>query len=254
MSRNGVDSEFYKRAYYEHTYRSKFEKFLTDMQPILISPYPRLLKLFGDIKGKHICEIGCGNGKFANTLALLGAYVSASDISPDAINEAKELNKGLNVNLQVMDARHLTYDNESFDYVVGFGILHHVDLSMATKEIIRILKPNGVALFDEPLAHNPIANLWRKFTPSTKDINEHPLSYTEIRQMSEYFSSVEYQEYNLLPMLSSIAYLLTMNQNIKYKSAMYLAKLEPPLLKIRPLRRYCASIQIKFTKAGLKCS
>lgn len=254
MDRLGVDSEFFGRVYEKkHRYKNRFEEWLTDIQPTLTSPYERLIKSIGNIKDKRICEIGCGNGYLTSLMIHNGALVEASDISIDAIIKAKILNQdslGKEVNFRVMDAKKLVYESEHFDFVVGCGILHHVNLELVTKEINRVLKYGGKAIFDEPLAHNPVANIWRKMTPSTKDINEHPISYGEIKKMSESFKEVKWQEYNLLPMFSSIVYLITNSNKLKDKSAEKLGRIEPRFLKVfKPLKRYCGSILIEFTKA-----
>jgi 2-polyprenyl-3-methyl-5-hydroxy-6-metoxy-1,4-benzoquinol methylase len=238
--RNGVDREFYERVYNKPSYRSHFEKWVTSIQPILIQPYDRLVLAMGDIKGKRVCEIGCGNGHLTSLLIKNGAIVSSSDVSLDAVREAQKYND-YKANIEVMDACHLLYGNEIFDFVVGCGILHHVNLDKVAKEIRRVLKVNGKAFFDEPLAHNPIANIWRKLTPSTKDINEKPLTYAEIEGLHWHFCSVKYQEYNLLPMLS------TLSIWNKKKCSDILARLEPRFLRIcKPLKRYCGSVLIEL--------
>ena len=33
-------------------------------------------------------------------------------------------------------------------------------------ELSRIIKPNGECIFQEPMGHNPIINLYRKLTPN----------------------------------------------------------------------------------------
>jgi ubiquinone/menaquinone biosynthesis C-methylase UbiE len=236
----------------QYTGRTWFERWLKSLHPTMPSATDRLLTVLGWVNGKHICEIGCGTGKLTRELAARGARVSAIDMSLVAVRKAKERNKEFipkQVDVQQMDACNLFYNDESFDLVIGIWILHHVDIAKAAEEISRVLKPGGKAVFIEPLAHNPISNIWRKLTPSIRTLDEWPLSYSEISEIGKYFRSVSYQEYALLPLLSSFVYLVTFSRRAKERSAGLLARLEPSLLKVcKPLRRYSGQILIEFTK------
>jgi hypothetical protein len=112
-----------------------------------------------------------------------------------------------------------------------------------------VLKPGGKAVFIEPLAHNPISNMWRRLSPSARTPDELPLSYYEISEMGKHFSSVECQEFALLTLLSSFVYLITHSHKAKKRSAELFDRLEPAFLKIcKPLRRYSGAILIEFTR------
>ena len=50
-----------------------------------------------------------------------------------------------------MPAESLIYDNDIFDFVLGVSILHHTDVTLVEREIARVLKPGGRALFIEPM-------------------------------------------------------------------------------------------------------
>jgi len=212
----------------------------------------KIFKAIGQVNGKRVCEIGCGSGGLTRELAIRGAYVSASDVSAEAVKRALKINEEFipkQVDLNEMDACNLLYSNESFDLVVGISVLHHVDINKAINEINRVLKPGGKAVFIEPLVHNPISNLWRKLSPSARTPDERPLSYSELSKLGKQFSSMRYQEFALLTLLSSFVYLITHSHKAKRKSAEILAKLEPAFLKIfRPFRRYSGAILIEFTK------
>mmetsp|Transcript_16459 Transcript_16459/g.37831 ORF Transcript_16459/g.37831 Transcript_16459/m.37831 type:complete len:259 (-) Transcript_16459:50-826(-) len=62
----------------------------------------------GDIKGKSVCDCGCGVGSLAIPLAQMGAKISASDISDSMANEAARRAKELGVR-----AKFYTSDLES---------------------------------------------------------------------------------------------------------------------------------------------
>jgi len=50
-----------------------------------------------------------------------------------------------------MNAEELKFADDYFDIVCGGAILHHLDLNKALSEIARVLKPDGKAIFVEPL-------------------------------------------------------------------------------------------------------
>lgn len=65
----------------------------------------------GDIKGKSVCDCGCGVGSLAIPLAQMGAKLSASDISDSMANEAGRRAKELGISER--QAKFYTSDLES---------------------------------------------------------------------------------------------------------------------------------------------
>jgi SAM-dependent methyltransferase len=131
--------------------------------------YTQMRDSLGDLHGKRVLEYGCGEGWITRDLARLGGEVCAFDISPQAAANTKRLLSDTNLldrcSVGVMPAENLTYDAESFDLAVGFAIIHHLDLGKALTELHRVLKPGGSAYFAEPLATNPLIQLYRRLTP-----------------------------------------------------------------------------------------
>ena len=81
--------------------------------------------------------------------------------------------------------------DDSFDLVCGSGILHHLDLPAAMRELARVLRPSGRAVFMEPLGHNPAINAFRNRTPELRTPDEHPLLGKDLKLCRRYFGSVE---------------------------------------------------------------
>jgi SAM-dependent methyltransferase len=100
----------------------------------------------------HALELGAGTGYFSLNLLQAGVISDATctDISPGMV-EALEGNAhelGLEVDARVADAEALPFDDASFDLVFGHAVLHHLpDLDRAWREIHRVLRPGGVAVF-----------------------------------------------------------------------------------------------------------
>ena len=71
----------------------------------------------------------------------------------------------------------------------GAGIIHHLDIAKALEELRRVLSVGGVAIFAEPLGHNPVLNWFRNRTPELRTPDEHPLLVRDLRQITRAFSS-----------------------------------------------------------------
>ncbi len=160
---------------------------------------------FGNLKGKKVLDLGCGFGETAVYWALKGADVEAIDISSKSIALAKKLaakNKvWKNCKFQTMTAENLKFKDQYFDYVFGNGVLHHVDLNKAAKEIYRVLKPGGKGIFVEPLAYNPIINIYRIIADTVRTPMEKPLTFKQIDSMAKFFTTVAHREYECLTLI-----------------------------------------------------
>ncbi len=144
--------------------------------------------------GKTILELGCGVDSSAKLLAQNGAEVYGIDISDKAVDLAVENAKKSNIkniHLSVMDAEHLNFEKNKFDLLCGVAILHHLQIEAAFREICSVLKPDGTAVFIEPLGHNPFINLFRKLTPQLRTEDEHPFKKEDIAFIQNYFHESE---------------------------------------------------------------
>lgn len=151
--------------------------------------------------GADALEYGCGPGSAAFALARQGARVTGIDLSPVAIElatrTAREEQPDAQMGFEVMDAEHLTFADDRFDLVCGSGILHHLDLERAYSELARVLRPDGVAVFIEPLGHNPAINWYRSRTPELRTVDEHPLLMGDLAQARAHFGVVETRFFTL---------------------------------------------------------
>ena len=102
-----------------------------------------------------------------------------------------------------MDAHDLKFEDETFDLIIGRGILHHLDFNIAIKEIKRVLKKNGEAYFQEPLGDNPLLKLFRLFTPNLRTKDERPFFKKDIINLEKDFN-VEFKYYGMFSFIASI--------------------------------------------------
>ena len=141
------------------------------------------------IRNLEVLDLGCGNGEQSLRFLANGARVSGIDISATYVETARAEARSRGFDEQryyfnVMDAHHLQFPDDTFDLVTGRGILHHLDVEIALKEIGRVLKKGGRAVFLEPLAANPLLKLFRLLTPSARTEDERPLDTRDLRRIA----------------------------------------------------------------------
>ena len=168
------------------------------------------LEILGNIKDKNILDVGCGAGDTAVYFALQGAIVTAVDISPEMIKVTKKVASkfGVKIKTAVMVSEKLEFPDACFDFVFGNGILHHSDLTLASNEIKRILKKGGKAVFVEPLADNPIINIYRRLANQVRTTEEKPLTQDEIKKFCSVFENKKIHPFHLTTLLIFIWFLL----------------------------------------------
>ncbi|PIQ78708.1 hypothetical protein COV82_00065 [Candidatus Peregrinibacteria bacterium CG11_big_fil_rev_8_21_14_0_20_46_8] len=127
---------------------------------------PWTRELIADLEpaGKRVLEVGTGLGTDHIQFARLGAIVSGIDLTPTSIEMTKKRMEmeGLHSDLHIADAEALPFEDNTFDIVYSFGVLHHTpDTQRAIHEICRVLKPGGTALITLYNRHSAfVARIW----------------------------------------------------------------------------------------------
>lgn len=214
------------------------------------------------IKRKRLLICSCGSGKEPVRGAMLGAETYAFDISKTAVENATHMAEHNNVTVKacVTDFHRMSFQDNYFDILYGSAILHHVDCSIAGREIYRVLKPGGIAFFRENSDGNPFLRHLRRllfgkpgghqrrqffFIKRTGTSDEYPLTVDEIKELSRIFNGnvrVIYDDFFFFALLNRLVF---RNPNI----GKLLRSLDSNIGKILPfMKRYSFHQQILLTK------
>lgn len=104
-----------------------------------------------DLSGtRAVLEVGCGVGGASSHLATeYGMDITGIDVDEEQIEMAKKLS-GENVRFAEADATNLPFENDRFDMVLSFGVMHHIgNWERALQEICRVLRPNGYLVYGD---------------------------------------------------------------------------------------------------------
>lgn len=148
----------------------------------------------GDVTGKRIVDFGCGSGANSVLLANRGAHVWGIDISEDLLRLAQRRlavsGREGGATFIAGSAHDMPFPDNSIDVVFGIAILHHLDLDLVSREVRRVLKPGGRAIFQEPVRNSAVVRFLRSLVPyRAPDISpyERPLTDPELERFATGF-------------------------------------------------------------------
>jgi ubiquinone/menaquinone biosynthesis C-methylase UbiE len=113
-----------------------------------------ILKVIKARPTDRILDAGCGYGYHTLRLARSGALITAADFSDVALKAAQQTiaSAGIadKVELKQADLTALPFADNSFEFVVSWGVIMHVpEMEKALTELARVLKPGGVLVLCE---------------------------------------------------------------------------------------------------------
>jgi len=177
--------------------RVSSETFSRYARPARSTPYPLEYSyhLLGDVSGRRVVDFGCGSGANTALLAGRGAHVWAIDISEDLLRLGQRRlavsGRRGEATFIAGSAHDMPFPDGSIDVVFGIAILHHLDLDLVSKEVRRVLKPGGRAIFQEPVRNSKVIRFVRGLIPyRAPDVSpyERPLTDEELRRFANGFT------------------------------------------------------------------
>jgi len=208
-------------------------------------PLEYVYHLIGDIRGQSVLDVGCGDGCNAALLAARGCRVYALDLSPDLLERAarRVIEDGVRDSVHFLcgSAHAVPLPDASVDLVVGNVVLHHLDLTAASREVYRVLRPGGRAIFREPIRHSRLIRALRPLIPYRQpDLSpyERPLLKREIDAFCGPFERVRQREF-MLPFVR-LARLLGAPKALDAR----LVALDGRLLASHPWLRHYATVTV----------
>jgi ubiquinone/menaquinone biosynthesis C-methylase UbiE len=128
--------------------------------------HPNLLRMLGDIKGKQVLDLACGQGIFSRMLADKGANVIGVDLGKELIEIAEKKNTDHKFKVHYFHSASddlYMVKNETKDIVVCVLALQNIEkLSGTLAEVSRILKKEGkfIAVLNHPAFRIPRESAW----------------------------------------------------------------------------------------------
>jgi 2-polyprenyl-6-hydroxyphenyl methylase / 3-demethylubiquinone-9 3-methyltransferase len=104
-----------------------------------------------DPRGRKALDVGCGGGLLAEEFARLGCDVTGIDPSEKSLEAARNHARELDLAIAYTQGagEQIPFPDAAFDLAYCCDVLEHVaDLPQVIREISRILKPDGIFLYD----------------------------------------------------------------------------------------------------------
>jgi 2-polyprenyl-6-hydroxyphenyl methylase / 3-demethylubiquinone-9 3-methyltransferase len=115
------------------------------------------------LAGKQVCDVGCGGGILAESIAKKGATVTGIDLSEKALKVADlhSLESGIKVRYELISAEELAArEAGQYDVVTCMEMLEHVpDPAAIVQACTKLVKPGG-HIFFSTLNRNPKSYLF----------------------------------------------------------------------------------------------
>jgi ubiquinone/menaquinone biosynthesis C-methylase UbiE len=132
--------------------------------------FPNLIRILGDVHGKKVLDLACGQGMFSRELRAKGAFVTGVDLGKELIEIAESKNESIKEKGTHKIVYHVTSADDLYmikdatvDSVVCVLALQNIEqLSKTISEVSRVLTNTGSFVFvlNHPSFRNPRKSGW----------------------------------------------------------------------------------------------
>lgn len=219
MSRSNSDNACLEEKFHDNWANSTTVETIDvrQMNEALTAPEMRAIRqALGDLKGKRLLDVGCGLGEASVYFAIEGADVYATDLSNGMLEATARLAKAYSVNVSThkSSAESLNLgDGILFDVIYVGNLFHHVDIIDTVNRLVKYLAPEGVLISWDPIAYNPIINVYRKIAQDVRTPDEHPLTISDLKFFRSRFDEVHEEYFWLCSLLIFIAMAIVQGRN-----------------------------------------
>ena len=116
------------------------------VETFLLPLGPRLVEACDIAPGASVLDVAAGTGNASLPAAARGARVTASDLTPELLEEGRRRAQAQGLQLEWMeaDAEQLPFDESSFDVVMSsIGVMFAPHHQAAADELVRVCRPGG---------------------------------------------------------------------------------------------------------------
>ena len=106
----------------------------------------------GELAGREVLDVGCGDGVLLRAVASRGARVTEIDADPAMVTAARRVAAEAGIDARLMEGRaeRLPFADASFDVVAAITVLCFAeDAALLVREMARVLRPGGSIVIGE---------------------------------------------------------------------------------------------------------
>ena len=116
------------------------------VETFLLPLGPRLVEACGIGEGRRVLDVAAGTGNASIPAAQTGAEVTASDLTPELLDDGgkRAQEAGVQLDWVAADAENLPFEDESFDVVMSsIGAMFAPMHQQVADELVRVCRPGG---------------------------------------------------------------------------------------------------------------
>src|SRR5438445_7281231 len=157
-----------------------------DNDPEQVSRYVYALQF---VENKSVLDVACGRGYGTHFISEKSKKMIGVDIRSDYIEFARSNYVSHNLQFFENDATKINLTNDTFDVIISFETIEHLhDVDSFLKEIVRLLKNNGILLLSTP--NGDLSS--QDHGKPTNDLHIKEYSESDLRMLlSRFFKRVE---------------------------------------------------------------